>query len=153
MKSIFSVLILLLTITSCNRPVLFDNTREIKEPWNSINKQSFVVEITDTITPFNFLIQVRNDVDFNYSNIFLFMKTFFPDGRYAIDTINIWLADPDGKWTGKGFGKFRDTEILFKQNGRFPMKGQYRFEFEQAMRELELNGIKSIGIRIEYGEK
>lgn len=149
---VFVLFALSFAMSSCNKPILFDETKDIAQPWQSSDKISYLVDVNDTISPFNFLIDVRNDVDYNFSNIFFFVKTIFPDGRYARDTINIWLANPDGKWIGKGFGKYRDTEIIFKKNGRFPMSGIYRFEFEQAMRVPELNGIESLGIRIEYGE-
>lgn len=146
------LLLIIVVVASCSKPTIFDKTKDIEDPWIAQDKISFLVTITDTIQPYNFLIQVRNSVDYEYSNLFVFMKTYFPDGRFALDTINIWLSDQSGKWIGKGFGKYRDTEILYKKNGRFPMSGEYRFEFEQAMRKTELQNIKSIGIRIEHGE-
>ncbi len=144
---------LLMFLISCNNRVLYDKTKDIgEEGWKAGEKVGFVVDIDDTLSVFDFYINVRNSVDYNYSNFFFFLKTIFPDGRYAVDTVNLWLAKPDGEWLGSGFGKYRDNKILFKRQGRFPMKGKYRFEFDQAMREKILTGIKSLGIRIEYSE-
>lgn len=132
--------------------MIYDKTKEVGDGWTATEKVSYIVDIKDSLSPFNFYINVRNSIDYNYSNLFFFIKTTFPDGRFARDTVNVWLADPKGNWLGSGIGKYRDNKILFKQHGRFPMNGRYRFEFEQAMREKQLNGITSIGIRIEKSE-
>ncbi len=145
----FYAFFLLFLVSSCNNQAYFDKTKDIGNSWKAQEKVSFVVEITDSIKAFDFYINIRNTVDYRYSNVFVFLKTNFPDGRYSIDTINIWLADPQGNWLGKGFGKYRDNSVLFKHDGRFPMKGKYRFEFEQAMREESLVGLSALGIRIE----
>jgi len=142
----------LIIIASCSKPVVYDKTKDVGEGWIATEKVSFLVTVQDSLSPFDFYINIRNSVDYNFSNLFFFVKTIFPDGRYAVDTVNLWLADPKGNWLGSGIGKFRDNTILFKEHGRFPMNGIYRFEFEQAMRELKLDGITSLGIRIEHSD-
>jgi gliding motility-associated lipoprotein GldH len=77
------------------------------------------------------------------------MRTDFPNGEAARDTMEFVLQDNDGKWKGSGAGTIRDNSILFKQNLRFPLKGEYKFTLEQAMRETDLKGISEIGLRIE----
>jgi gliding motility-associated lipoprotein GldH len=59
------------------------------------------------------------------------------------------LAAPDGKWLGKGISGLRDNQVLLRVGLRFPRKGAYLFDFEQAMREENLEGISDIGLRIE----
>ncbi len=136
--------------TRCTNTTVYDQIKPVETPWKSTDPLLFEVNIEDTISPMNFYFHVRNNIEYRYSNLFLFFQTTFPDQRIAIDTFNIWLAAPDGKWLGKGFGKYRDSEISFKMKGRFPQKGMYTFRVEQAMRDIELTGIESIGIRIEY---
>jgi len=143
---------LLLLVSACNNIAVYDKTKDVGNGWTASEKVSFLVDIQDSLAPFDFYINVRNSIDYDFSNLFFFIKTVFPDGRYAVDTVNVWLADPKGNWLGSGIGKYRDNKILFKKHGRFPMKGTYRFEFEQAMREVKLDGITSIGIRIENSE-
>ena len=113
---------------------------------------SFDVEVSDTISLFNFYINIRNTTDYNFSNIYLFLKTNYPNGMFSVDTIEIFLADLQGNWLGKGFGKYKDQQILFRKRGHFPLSGKYRFSFEQAMRNQELIGINTVGIRIERTE-
>jgi gliding motility-associated lipoprotein GldH len=92
---------------------------------------------------------LRNAGNYPYSNIFLFVNTYFPSGTIDKDTVEIMLASPDGKWMGKGLGDIWDNRILFKRNVTFPEKGKYRFEISQAMRLNPLPGITDAGMRIE----
>ena len=142
-------IILTVFFLSCRNGAIYDKVKEVAQPWPASEKVSFVVDITDSISPFNFYIILRHHTDYSYANLFLFLETKFPDGRRSRDTINLWLADVAGNWLGKGMGEYRDNRILFKKRGRFPMTGTYRFEFEQAMRNENLKGIKALGIRIE----
>jgi gliding motility-associated lipoprotein GldH len=135
-----------------DRPV-FDQNKEVDNHWSPAEKLNFEVDIIDTITSFDFFINIRNSTDYKYSNLYFFIKTTFPNEKISIDTVECFLANTKGKWLGKGFGKHRDQQILFKGNGRFPMSGKYRFQLEQGTRDVELEGIEAIGIRIEKHKK
>ncbi|NOX47296.1 MAG: gliding motility lipoprotein GldH [Chlorobi bacterium] len=117
--------------------------------WASNKPLAFSVDIDDTLNAFNFLINIRHNTDYRYSNIFLFLDTQYPDGNHSHDTLECLLAAPDGKWFGKGNGKIKENRILLKRNVFFPRKGTYEFKFEQAMRTDELGGMEDFGIRIE----
>ena len=77
------------------------------------------------------------------------MNTTLPDGRISRDTLELTLADYDGRWLGSGIGSVKFSKFLFRKGIRFKQKGHYRFELEQAMRVKELKGIKDIGMRFE----
>jgi len=108
------------------------------------------VEIDDTIQSFSFFINVRNNDNYPYRNLYLFLNSLLPGGERARDTIELLLADRSGKWLGKGFGQLKDNQIKVRSDLRFPTKGTYLFEIEHAMRDTVLTGIENIGIRIEY---
>jgi len=142
--------ILLLSLVSCNKDVLFDDTKRVPGGvWNQYDKLIFEVPIDDTINSYRFLLNIRHSTNYRYSNFFLFINSFFPDGNMARDTVECMLARPDGKWLGKGFAGMKDNQLLLRTGLRFPMKGIYIFEFEQGMREKSLEGISDIGFRIE----
>ena len=146
---LFFALFIFLTV-SCGKPPLIDKSMEVSETsWDVKEKLKVEVQIDDTISSFNFHINIRNTTDYKNSNFFLFIRTTFPNGQIAIDTLGCYLADNEGKWLGKGNGKIKDNKILFKRAAIFPMKGKYTFEIEHAMREKQVSGIKTIGIRIE----
>ena len=149
---LFTIMVFFFTLSACDTNNLFNQNEDVPELWNKNHKINFSVDVKDTISPFNFYINMRNTTDYQYSNIYLFLETKFPNGMYAIDTVELFVADVNGKWLGKGLGKNKDNQILFRQRGRFPMKGTYVFSFEQAMKNEDLQGINSIGISIEKTE-
>ncbi len=144
------IALLIIIAISCGKPPLIDKSMEVSETaWDVMKKLRVEVQIDDTISSFNFYINVRNTTDYKNSNFFLFIKTTFPNGQIAIDTLECILANNQGKWYGKGNGKIKDNKILLKKNTIFPMKGKYVFEIEHAMRKKIVSGIKTIGFRIE----
>jgi gliding motility-associated lipoprotein GldH len=145
----FLVLTVIL-FSGCDRNVVFEEITEVNpDGWNSNDFKRFSFTIEDTAVPYDFYIDVRNRVDYSYSNLFLFIRTELPDQTSGRDTLDLWLADAEGKWLGSGLGKYRDCRILIMPSFRFPQPGEYIFELEHAMREPELKGIAATGIRVE----
>ena len=138
---------------SCEKSAFYDRSADISEKgWQEDSVKVFDdVTVDDTVSPFDFYISVRNTTDYRYSNLYIFLHTALPGGRSTVDTLELILADSKGKWYGKGFGHIRDNRILIRKDLKFPRKGKYRFGIQQAMRQNDhvLEGIKSIGIRIE----
>lgn len=151
----FLFLFILITglLSSCDSNRYYEKNIPFEDHvWERIQPVSFSVEMDDTLNAFNFLINIRHNTDYRYSNIFLFLDTQYPDGNYSHDTIECLLAAPDGKWFGKGNGRIKENRILLKRNVLFPRKGIYKFSFEQAMRIEKLTGMEDFGIRIEKFE-
>jgi gliding motility-associated lipoprotein GldH len=150
LKGFILLAALLFSGISCDSRRFFEENKNISEgKWNVNNRVSFSVVIQDTAASYNFYLNVRNDLKYSYSNLYLFLKTQFPDRQVARDTIECQLAGYDGRWLGTGMGSVRFNRFLFQQGVHFRQKGTYVFEFEQAMRVAELSGIRDIGIRIE----
>lgn len=144
------VLLLVTMLTSCDPSGFYEkNSLVNSEGWSVSDKIPFELEATDSLALLNFYINIRHTTGYKYRNIFLFVDTFFPDGSQSRDTVEIILADPKGKWFGKGIGNIRANQVLLKRGFSFPLKGHYKFRIEQGMREPELMGIKDVGIRIE----
>jgi gliding motility-associated lipoprotein GldH len=152
-KTNFVVLILIaLSLVSCDPDRIFDENKPIPDAyWEMTYLPAFTVAVEDTTTNYSFYINVRNTDAYRFSNLYVFLKTSFPNGNITQDTIECMLADLDGRWLGRGSGKIVEHQILLNPSLRFPLKGSYIFEIEQAMRE-PLQGITDIGIRIEKSE-
>jgi gliding motility-associated lipoprotein GldH len=146
------LLIILLTgmIISCDSARIFEENVVVEKGiWNVKNKMKFEVPISDIQLRYNVYINVRNSPEYPYSNLFLFLNTGFPDGKMTRDTIELTLADYDGRWLGSGIGSMKFSRFLLQKGVQLKQTGNYRFEFEQAMRVNELKGIRDIGLRIE----
>jgi len=144
------IFISLIAAVSCTSDRFYEESRKIEGgSWSVANKVIFPVTISDTSAFYNFYIDVRNELRYPYSNLYLFLQTRFPDGRRTRDTIECMLASPDGKWLGSGTGNLRSNRFLFQQHIRFRQQGIYLIELEQAMRVQDLEGIRDVGIRID----
>ncbi|MBN8703322.1 MAG: gliding motility lipoprotein GldH [Bacteroidetes bacterium] len=143
-------LLLISTLSSCDKNRVFEENKQISDQlWNIDEKLSFEVNVTDTLSNHNFYINVRNADGYPYNNLFLFITTQFPNGKFAKDTLECILADESGKWLGEGLGDIWDNQIPFKRKVLFPLQGKYIFTLEQGMRAEELPLILDAGIRIE----
>ena len=149
----YIALILLLLLNSCSDNSIYDHNERVSKPWTADQKAEFEFNIQDTLSAFDYYVNIRNTTDYKYSNLYIFIRTDFPDGRFSVDTAEIFLADINGNWLGSGFGETKDNQILFRKRGRFPMKGNYKISFEQAMRDSDLVGIDAVGIRIDKSEE
>ena len=146
----FFVLLLIALSTGCDRNRVYEkNLRIPGAEWINTNVPYFNVTINDTSAAHNIYINVRNSGKYRYSNLYLFITTKAPNGNTLKDTMDIILADNRGKWLGKGLGDIYFNQILYKKNIRFPYRGIYTFQIEQAMREDTLHDITDIGLRVE----
>ncbi|MBS1583582.1 MAG: gliding motility lipoprotein GldH [Bacteroidetes bacterium] len=138
----------------CSGNVVFQADQEVPNgSWDRSWKPEFAFDITDTVSPQDVYLDLRHTGDYAYSNIYLFASLQGPDGRAYTDTVECTLADPTGRWFGKGTGFiFSDrfqAHVLYKLHNRFPRSGRYTFTLEQAMRTERLDGIIDVGISVE----
>jgi gliding motility-associated lipoprotein GldH len=140
----------LVLLYSCGPDAMFDHTKKIPgNVWKEDELIRFEVPVHDTVHIYKFFLNLRHTTDYEYANVFFFINTTYPDGTRAKDTVECILADKSGKWLGNGITNIRDIQVMLRRGLRFPQTGTFIFEFEQAMREPELYGIKDIGFRIE----
>ncbi len=145
---------LILLFSGCDKNRVFEKNEEIHNyVWDVKDVKSFEVIVNDTTTPNNFYVNVRNADGYQYSNLYLFIKTIFPNGKSSRDTLECILANEEGRWLGKGLGDIWDNQIVFKKAKRFPLMGKYTFIIEQAMRQPQLPMVMDVGMRIEKVEK
>ncbi len=150
-QHLFTFIAFLLSLMSCNNSGSNGEFKSIpRATWHRDSLVVFPVQVTDTTNNHNLYINVRNDIDYKYSNLWLFINVVQPGTNSAVtDTLEVTLADPAGKWLGQGFGGVKTSEVLFKKNVYFPVSGMYKIEIKQGMRGFQLEGITEIGYRLE----
>ena len=154
MKSFFlypvTLLIIMVLSSSCDKKRVFENYLKIEaRGWNQDSVKTFTFQVIDTIGYHNIYINLRNQATYNFSNIWLFIRLYSPDGKFLTDTAQFLLADPAGKWMGKGLGGIIDNQLPYLQNVYFPRSGSYQISIQHGMRQEMLKGISDIGVRIE----
>lgn len=153
MKRIFQCLMAIAIVAlmiACDANRIFDEYKQINDSnWNKDSLVVFTIPITDTIQNYNMFINVRNDINYNFSNLWLFINIIQPNGTFVSDTFEIALAEPSGEWLGEGFGGVKKREIMYRGNVYFPVSGDYSISIQQGMREKDLRGVTDVGVRIE----
>jgi len=150
------ILVNLLLLVSCDKTRVYDDYRSLPNEWHKDSVVSFKLAAPDTLNNYNLFINLRNNSDYNYSNIFLITEINFPYGKVISDTLQYEMAKPSGEWLGTGFGEVKESKLWFKENFRFPEAGEYHVTIQQAMRKRDsvqgieqLEGITEVGFRIE----
>lgn len=156
-NKIFILFVIALAFVSCNSNYVFDQYKALENStWNQQKSIDFSFLVTDTISKNNAYINLRNTKDYAYSNLFLITRMNFPDGQSIVDTLEYDMADVTGKFLGEGFTDIKQNKLFYKENITFPVKGDYTFSVQQAMRKngnikgvTELTGITHVGFKIE----
>ena len=144
------ILIILVSLFACTKNGSFNEYKTIpKAVWNRDSLVVFQVPVTDTVQRHNLFLGVRNDINYKYSNLWLFVEIIQPGDTTAVkDTFEFTLADPTGKWLGSGFGGVKTNEVLFRSNVYFPVAGQYNVKVQHGMRGKLIEAITDIGFRV-----
>lgn len=120
--------------------------------WSKTQKIPFEFEITDTNGVYDFHTNLRIAATYPYSNIFILVYAYNPDGRLTKELVEFKLAEDNGKWLGHGLGDVYDYRMINDRFKEVEVKklGKYRFEFRQMMRTETLRGVKAVGLRVSH---
>lgn len=144
------------TLVSCDKTQVFDQYKTFDEGWHKDSIVSFDFEQEVSKKPLNMFVNIRNNDDYEFNNLFLIIKLEQPKGKIKIDTLEYQMANPDGTLMGEGFSDIKESKLWYKENFSFPEKGKYKVSIQQALRQngkvkgVEvLQGVTEIGFRIE----
>jgi gliding motility-associated lipoprotein GldH len=157
-KNNFSIIIFLfIFITSCDSKSVFNQYKTIKNAsWEANQKVNFKFTIHDTISKRNIFINLRNNKNYQFSNLYLITALNFPNGTKIVDTLQYKMTNARGEFLGSGFSDIKENKLFYKESKVFPTSGAYTFNVYHAMRKngqvdgiQYLNGVTDIGLSIE----
>lgn len=150
------LLIFCIALIGCDKERIFDEYKAVPNEWHRDSTINFNISQIDSVKNYNLFINVRNNSDFRFSNLFLIAEIQFPQGKVISDTLEYQMAEPDGTWLGTGFGDIKENKLWYKEGVQFSEPGTYEVRIKHAMREIgetegitDLEGITDIGFRIE----
>lgn len=151
------VVAILFLIFACNDVSEFNQYKTIEgNTWKANQNIDFQFEVKDTIKPKNLFINIRNNNDYAFSNLYLITQLEFPNNTKIIDTLQYKMADVNGRFLGDGFSEIKENKLFYKERKIFPVSGSYIFSVRQAMRKNgainpieNLKGIQDVGFSIE----
>ncbi|MCL7761921.1 gliding motility lipoprotein GldH [Polaribacter sp. Z014] len=151
------VLVILFLMFSCDDKSDFNQYKSIDaKGWKANDNVSFEFDVKDTISPKNLFINIRNNNEYSFSNLYVITELIFPNETVVVDTLQYEMADKRGKFLGDGFTEIKENKLFYKEKKVFPISGKYKFNVRHAMRKngnvkpIEfLKGIQDVGFSIE----
>ena len=155
LKNSFLYFLVLIVLISCDKKRVFDEYKTVGNGWNKDSIVSFDLPVVDIKKQYNLYINVRDNNDYPFNNLFLIVNMEQPDKRTIVDTLEYQMANPDGSLLGEGFTDVKDNKLIYKERMKFN-SGTYKIHIKQAVRQtgkvsgvVKLEGITDVGFRIE----
>ncbi len=160
-KSNLVILLLsLFFVFSCDSNRVFDAYKTVPNSWNKNDIIEFKINSTDTLTPCDLFVNLRNTKAYKYSNLFLIVEMNFPNGKTIKDTLEYRMTTPDGTFLGTGLASVKENKLWYKEKVVFNEVGDYTVKIQHAMRKngsvkgiANLEGVTDVGFRIEKSLK
>ncbi|GGC82219.1 gliding motility lipoprotein GldH [Flavobacterium lutivivi] len=138
---------------------MFDEYKNVGNAWHKDSIVTFDLPQLDAKKKYNLFVNVRDNDDYPFSNLFLIVSLEQPNRQVKVDTLEYLMTNPDGTLLGEGFSDVKESKLFYKDGESFTQKGIYKIHIRHAVRQTgkvdgveRLKGISDIGFRIETKE-
>jgi len=142
--------LLIFSLASCEQKILFEEVKTIPGGvWTYRDTLNFTFSVADTSELYNMYVDFDHADTFPTQNVYLKLRTLFPDGKRLGKTRSFDFFDNLGASKGKCSGGGCRVRSLLQDNAYFNRPGEYVITLEQFMRRDSLPGIRSVGLVVE----
>ncbi|BDD10492.1 gliding motility lipoprotein GldH [Fulvitalea axinellae] len=130
---------------------VYDSYKELKDMrWVANDSPKFDFDIEDVNRPYDIFLNVRNDMDYPFRNLYVsYALTDAKGDTLSSELKNIMLFEPKtGYPYGTGMGSVKDLREALVKSVKFSAPGPYSISLRQMMRKDTLDGISAVGIRV-----
>jgi gliding motility-associated lipoprotein GldH len=156
MRKLVMVAICIFGIAGCDNDRVYEKNVDFPgRYWNVNEKPEFEFSIPDTSFRYNLYLNIRNEISYLNANIYFTYNLKDSTNRILEEKlVSEFLFDrKTGEPFGNsGLGDIYDHRFLMLEDYRFPSSGKHIMQFEQFMRTDSLQGILSVGLRVEKSE-
>ncbi|MBN2662076.1 MAG: gliding motility lipoprotein GldH [Bacteroidales bacterium] len=146
----FLILFSIALFSACSNNHYYEENAPIpQEAWNVTQAVVFSAQINDINKFYNLKINISHKNNYEYNNLWLFIKTTSPSGKMQIDTMNCILTDYNHYWIGKCKKDNCKLTVNFADSVKFIEPGLYEFEIIQGLRQDIIQNITEIGFIID----
>ena len=152
------VTIISVIIASCNSNIVFNTYKTLPNRWHKDSIININFKAPDTIKPYNLFINLRNNKNYPYNNLYLIIELNYPNGKVITDTLEYKMAAANGELLGEG-SYINENKLWYRGYNKtfiFSELGNYSAYIGHAMREqgeikglTNLEGITKVGMSIE----
>ena len=143
-------------LNSCDKQLVFDEYKSVGNAWHQDSILTFKLPKLESEKKYNLFVNVRDNNDYPFDNLFLIVSLEHPNKKTIVDTLEYKMANPDGSLMGDGFTDVKESKLFYKEKEEFKLKGEYKVHIKQAVRQTgkvagveNLKGITEIGFRVE----
>lgn len=158
-KNSLLFIIVAILLVSCDKNRVFDEYKSVGNSWHKDSIVTFKLPKLDSAKKYNLFVNVRDNNDYPFDNLFLIVSMEQPNKKTLVDTLEYKMANPDGTLMGDGFSDIKENKLFYKKEVNFNLKGDYKVKIQHAVRQKgkvvginTLNGITEVGFRIESAE-
>ncbi|UWY29159.1 gliding motility lipoprotein GldH [Flavobacterium sp. TR2] len=148
------LLLAAILLFSCDKKRVFDEYKSVGSAWHKDSIVSFDLPVLDSTKKYNLFVNIRDNNNYPFNNLFLIVSMEMPNGFTKVDTLEYQMAEPDGTLLGNGFSDIKESKLYYKEDVKF--RGKYKVHIKQAVRQSgkipgveALQGITDVGFRIE----
>ncbi|SFC51310.1 gliding motility lipoprotein GldH [Flavobacterium phragmitis] len=153
-KNSWILLLAAILLFSCDKKRVFDEYKSVGSAWHKDSIISFNLPVLDSTKKYNLFVNIRDNNNYPFNNLFLIVSMEMPNGFTKVDTLEYQMAEPDGTLLGNGFSDIKESKLYYKEDVKF--RGKYQVHIKQAVRKSgkiagveALEGITDVGFRIE----
>ncbi len=108
-------------VVACGPDYVYNETQEIPNggQWNYQDTLNFKFTITDTVSHYNFYLDIAHSDTFAFQNIYLNLHTLFPDGHRLNKLRSFDVFDAQGAAVGDCSGKKCILKTVLQENAFF----------------------------------
>ena len=156
LKNSLVLLFAVIFIFSCDKKRVFDDYKSVGNTWHKDSVVIFELPKLDASKKYNLYVNVRDNNDYPFNNIFLIVSLEHPNRKIIVDTLEYQMTNPDGTLLGEGFSDIKENKLFYKNNVLFTQKGIYKIHIKHVVRQTgkiegvdKLSGVSDVGFRIE----
>ena len=157
-KASILFLAMVLLLVSCDKKRVFDEYKSVGKAWHKDSIVNFELPKIDTTKYYNLFLNIRDNDNYPFNNLFVIVSMEHPGGMTKVDTLEYQMANADGTLLGDGFTDVKESKLYYKERVKFKA-GAYKVHIRQAARQTgkvtgvqKLDGITEVGFRIEKTE-
>ena len=138
-------------LSSCDGGAVYYRYHPIKNGnWNRQAAVDFLMDSlpVDRDTRYDIVLEIVNNNQYPYQNLWLLVQQNMADTSFVSDTVEITLADPQGKWLGKGSAGLYQLSVPYKTSLALDSTRAYLVRIRQVMKDNPIKGIEKVGLLV-----
>jgi gliding motility-associated lipoprotein GldH len=136
-------------LLACSSDVKFQEEVILPDLWTYQDTIQFSWQVSDTTSTNEITLDVTYNKDtFSYENLYVYIKTFYPNSEPKTQIVSLNIQDKDAFENRICSDEICNVPILLLNNFRFNALGNHKISLVQHSRQDSLLGIKNLKLSI-----